>query len=558
MSISGALPIVAMVAVPVVVFFLLARALIREKERYGSSLALKPSAFGAYRNLSYLILFVVIWFGVAAAIQPFLKRPFESCLLPDALMIMLISLLLAGLIYQLRNRTAGGDVLLDIRPAGNYSLLLIFGGFFVLGGLANAIHAVIRGNPDPFPTIEVMLAIAIGGNLLLAATNRLQARENGLFIYGYLLPWSNIKNYEWSESDEHLLIVHSTAYNARSRGGRVPIPADRKAEVDAILRERVPAETTEALQHSHVVPWVIILLIICVMSSAWVLVTEHPDSVMAAANGRLHFLEFSEDGQLLAGALENVVVIWQCQTGELDRVLSISRSRITSLAFRRNLVAVGKHDGSIELWQLPQGVVSTTLEAHAGQVAAIEFLPDGNHLASIGDDHTLRLWNLQTGELEREFDQLGRETLSISSSNLIAVEDSKGVKLIDMTAGEDELALAGDTSGPMCLGFTPDGTKLVIARTGVNLGVWSVENGRSLLDFDLRENNADFISISPDGRLLATCSNQPQFELWEMTSGKLIRTVKTYAPQINLVRFGPDGRLAVAGSEGRVTIWSVD
>ena len=51
------------------------------------------------------------------------------------------------------------------------------------------------------------------------------------------------------------------------------------------------------------------------------------------------------------------------------------------------------------LWHIPTGKIRTPLAAHEQPIWSIAFSPDGKYFASGSSDHTIKLWNIQTGEL---------------------------------------------------------------------------------------------------------------------------------------------------------------
>ena len=48
---------------------------------------------------------------------------------------------------------------------------------------------------------------------------------------------------------------------------------------------------------------------------------------------------------------------------------------------------------------MPTGQAERTLSGHSGGVSAVAITPDGQRAVSASSDQTLKVWNLQTGEL---------------------------------------------------------------------------------------------------------------------------------------------------------------
>src|SRR5262249_51960670 len=57
----------------------------------------------------------------------------------------------------------------------------------------------------------------------------------------------------------------------------------------------------------------------------------------------------------------------------------------------RTLATAGE-DHAVKLWDVTTGQERCTLKGHQGPVVAVAFAPDGNTLASGGEDNTVRLW----------------------------------------------------------------------------------------------------------------------------------------------------------------------
>jgi WD40 repeat protein len=255
--------------------------------------------------------------------------------------------------------------------------------------------------------------------------------------------------------------------------------------------------------------------------------------------------------------------VWILQT-ILDNIhernqLSSHEGSVRSVSFSPDgqRLATAGEDGTIQLWNL-SGKQLAQFKGHQGKVTTVNFSPDGQRLVTAGEDGTARLWNLSGKELA-QFKGQGNKLTSVSFS-------PDGQRLI--TAGEDGTAqlwnlqrqqlvqFNGHTGAVWNVSFSPDGQRLATAGEDGTVRLWNL-SGQELAQFK-HTGPVSTLSFSPDGQRLVTITGlDSTVRLWNL-SGELLAQWKSSRDWVLSVSFSPDGqRLATAGADGIARLWDL-
>ncbi len=118
----------------------------------------------------------------------------------------------------------------------------------------------------------------------------------------------------------------------------------------------------------------------------------------------------SPDGNWIAtagctSAAREVVRIWDRATLELLQDVEVTGViNVSHLQFAPDagLVACATDAGVIPLVNATTGHIERFLRGHGGSTRCVRFSPDGSQLVSCGDDRTIRVWDVATGEIVQE------------------------------------------------------------------------------------------------------------------------------------------------------------
>ena len=199
--------------------------------------------------------------------------------------------------------------------------------------------------------------------------------------------------------------------------------------------------------------------------------------------------------------------VWNINTGELKHEISINPTNGYSASSFSSKVLFSP-DGetlaitlsktpsdnsrrvhAIVLWDVQTGKIKDTITGHTSTVSSISFSPDGNTLASGGNDKTIRLWDLATGEQklllsDPQWYQIRSGSsgfvtqLSFSQDGRILASgiDEGVIYLWDIDTGEQIKILKGHTGYIRKLTFTKEMKTLMSHSSDGTVLLWDISS----------------------------------------------------------------------------------
>jgi WD40 repeat protein len=207
----------------------------------------------------------------------------------------------------------------------------------------------------------------------------------------------------------------------------------------------------------------------------------------------------------------------------------------------------------------------TQAMGHDDVVQCIAFSPDGERIASGGNDGLVRIWNVSTDVEEQRFEGYADRVTDVAFSHdgrwLLSVGDEHGrgvIHLVDMGTG-DIIWTAQTDSGINCVAFSSDGRQISTGdRKGI-LSLWKASDGKLLGSF-AHPNWIEDVAFAPDDQVVASACWDGVVRLWRLETGLESEALGKHRGGCKGVAFSPDGNL-VAWTVGQpdcgLSVWDL-
>ena len=287
----------------------------------------------------------------------------------------------------------------------------------------------------------------------------------------------------------------------------------------------------------------------------------------------------SPNGEYLAaGTLKGEIVIWKIynvpnhmatssdfvETVWLEpfHTISSAGNSVESVVFSRDskLIAVSSDEtGLPAVWDLDARKKLFNLQGELGYIYNVVYSPDGQILATSGEDGIVRLWNINGANILNinahgqnrvtglAFSPDGKKIASAGMSGQLIISDvGTGETLYTYT---DEWAIVR-------LAYNPKGNQIAFGSTSYNVKILDL-NTNEVLNTKFHKDRAAKIAFSPDGSILASAGQDAATYIINPDTGKQIFSLIGDTNDMLDVAFSPDGAYIVTGNaDGDVKIWS--
>jgi WD40 repeat protein/DNA-binding SARP family transcriptional activator len=328
----------------------------------------------------------------------------------------------------------------------------------------------------------------------------------------------------------------------------------------------------------------------------WDVATGKPLDILHGHLGAVWAIRISTDGETLAsGGADGVIRIWELRStgqrrilrtfrGDLREIKGIAISAQGSIPNQIILAACSKN-GRCHLWQLNQqwdqqfganvdkrstdnlnGVYLHGLRGHAGSINCIAFRSHSAELATAGDDHTVRIWDIARNQclaILREHVADVRALTYSSQGSVLASAAGDGiihVWIVDDWGHYQLQQTIQESRASEVLAISADEKTLIYSLVNNTIVLWDIEQGETLQRATDATAAAWALELDAAERRMVTGHLDGTINLWEMADRRLVTPPRTLGHHkqaiIHSIRFNPAGDLVVSGGfDSMLYVW---
>uniref|UniRef100_A0A8D0T9Q4 Apoptotic protease-activating factor 1 n=1 Tax=Sus scrofa TaxID=9823 RepID=A0A8D0T9Q4_PIG len=276
-----------------------------------------------------------------------------------------------------------------------------------------------------------------------------------------------------------------------------------------------------------------------------------------------------QENEVMVLAVDNIrrLQVINGKTGQID-YLTEAQVSCCCLSPHLQYLAFGSDDGAIQVLELLNNRLFQSRTRHKNTVRHIQFTTDGKNVISSSDDSAIQVWNWQSEETVSL--QAHQETVKdfrlLKNSRLLSWSFDGTVKVWNIITGRIEKDFVCHQDTVLSCDISPDATKFSSTSADKTAKIWSFDLLSPLHELRGHKGCVRCSAFSVDSTLLATGDDNGEIRIWNVSNGELLHScapvlveggAATHGGWVTDLRFSPDGKMLVSAG-GYLKWWNVD
>lgn len=260
---------------------------------------------------------------------------------------------------------------------------------------------------------------------------------------------------------------------------------------------------------------------------------------------------------------EGVVQVRAIDWPDLDQEQESQGDFICGLVSTHGSLVSFDLSGNVRIWNAETGALDRSFQDH-GDAFCLTVSSDERHFVTGGVDGTVRVYDLATGALCRtcrSADEDGNTIYAVTTTrrgqHVIVGDETGAVYVRSLNTGRVRPRFQAHSRWVNSLAITPDDLHIVSASADGTLRIFARRGDSDFVTLEGHTNAVTAVAITPDGEHVVSAGEDRTIRVWDRWSGQLRRTIEGHDASIETVAIAPDGSYIVSGSaDHTVRVWN--
>uniref|UniRef100_A0A8C9VJ03 PWP2 small subunit processome component n=1 Tax=Scleropages formosus TaxID=113540 RepID=A0A8C9VJ03_SCLFO len=269
---------------------------------------------------------------------------------------------------------------------------------------------------------------------------------------------------------------------------------------------------------------------------------------------------------LVTGFASGIFHLHELPEFNLIHSLSISDQRIAAISINCTGDWIGfgcSGLGQLLVWEWQSESYVFKQQGHFNNMAALAYSPDGQYVATGGDDGKVKVWNTNSSLCFVTFSEHSSSVTSVAFTSrgfvIVSASLDGTVRAFDLHRYRNFRTFTSPRPAQFsCLAVDGSGELVCAgAQDSFEIFIWSMQTGRLLEVLAGHEGPVSGLSFNPVRSILASSSWDRTVKLWDMADSWQTKETLRLTSDGLAVTHRPDGQeLAVATLDGEISFWN--
>jgi len=210
---------------------------------------------------------------------------------------------------------------------------------------------------------------------------------------------------------------------------------------------------------------------------------------------------------------------------------------------------------SLSLWEGNSGEHINTFKAHGKWIYDISENPENDLIVTASDDGSAKIFNVSTGEEQKVFREnswgINKSLFLKGGEKIVTAGDDGTIRVWNIKEKQIEYSFRAHTGWIMDIALSPDGKHLASIGDDQRIKIWNMNTYSRVMSILAHKTWVHDVEYSPDGKKIITAGKDSAVRLWDASNGKHLQTIDDFNGEVFTISFSPDGSYFVTASKDR-------